>query len=129
MKSLLPVLSSRFYVFGEGSRIDVNWPTDADFQLEYNDENLDGGWWCITLPGLSSKDFNIGDFVLVKLHSIDWDTDDKNDSDLPYEVIEVAEKSKIEKMEPDEVIEKFSNLLSDKYGFCHKGFRIELMYL
>lgn len=24
--------------------------TLADFEIDYNDEELDGGWWCIVLP-------------------------------------------------------------------------------
>lgn len=25
-------------------------PSLADFEIDFNDEELDGGWWCIVLP-------------------------------------------------------------------------------
>ena len=45
----LPEDEVRFYDADQ-----YNWqaksPTLADFEIDYNDEELDGDWWCIVLP-------------------------------------------------------------------------------
>lgn len=60
MKNLLTVTGSRAFVFGEDEK--THWPTETDFQSEYNNEVFDGGWWCIALPGLKSDDFHTDDY-------------------------------------------------------------------
>lgn len=37
-------------------------PTLADFETDYNDEELDGGWWCIVLP-ISMKENKLEEMV------------------------------------------------------------------
>lgn len=51
----------------------------------------------------------------IKIYDIEWDTDGE-DVDLPSEIIVETDND-----DP----EYLSDLITDEYGFCHKGFRIE----
>ena len=52
----------------------------------------------------------------MKITNIDWDTDDEPIEDLPTEV------TINEEIEPDAI----ADYLSDQYGFCVKGFCVEV---
>ena len=55
------------------------------------------------------------------IHDIVWDVDDDEDlADLPMEFdLEMVME------EGDDEEERLSDLVSDTYGFCHKGFQFE----
>lgn len=56
---------------------------------------------------------------MVKIKNIQWDIDeDCQDCNLPDEIV-------LDINEADVDSDYISDILSDKYGFCHKGFEIE----
>ena len=66
--SELPEDQVRFYDldhYGYGS---VPAPNLADFQEDYNDEEFDGGWWCIVLNDndVKKKEFNVAGFLSIQ---------------------------------------------------------------
>lgn len=54
---------------------------------------------------------------------IEWDIDEDDDSVLPTEV-DISEDI-VDVDEEDDYLDSISDYLSDKFGYCHKGFRLE----
>lgn len=68
----------------------------------------------------------------MKAVNIIWDTKDtystplKNEVDIPDEILNVDKTGKSTSEVYEEKIETISNFISDKTGYCHEGFNVEV---
>lgn len=117
-KKLSGEKSFHYYTMG----LSKTQPDAYSFENNYNDEMLDGGLWVIVLYALTDKDIDAMRGITIRVSNIQWDVDEDDDPDLPFEeVIRTNANLKDE----DDVEEFVSNFLSDTYGYCHKGFVID----
>ena len=70
--------------------------------------------------------------VNIKIDSIDWDVneEDANDNNSTIEDIlkQLPKSFKLTiEFDEDEIMEKISDAITDKYGFCHNGFTYHLI--
>lgn len=97
-------------------------PDANSFENDYNDEMLDGGLWAIVLYALTDKDIDAMRGITIRVSNIQWDVDEDDDPDLPFEEV-IRTNANLE--DEDDVEEFVSNFLSENYGYCHKGFVID----
>lgn len=63
----------------------------------------------------------------ARVMNIQWDCDNGEEKDLPLYVIIPEEYLTEEKIDENSFSERISDWLTEKYGFCHKGF--DLIFL